>query len=81
MDWVLLAKVLKKYDHEVLKKSWGGISAKYKVQLEKLQSDFQVAFLAAYRKGDVPSINYDDLVNYDWERLINWAIKNLETPK
>lgn len=81
IDWVIVARLFTNYDHAVLKKSWAGISASYKVQLEKLQNDFQKAFLTAYAAGDVPSINYDHLVDYDWEWLVNWAIKNLEIPE
>ncbi|KAI9793918.1 MAG: RNA polymerase III transcription initiation factor complex subunit [Peltula sp. TS41687] len=80
IDWVIVARFFPAYDHAVLKRSWGVISGSYKVQLEKLQSDFQKAFLTAYAAGNVPSIDYESLRNYDWERVVNWALKNLEIP-
>ncbi|KAI9845504.1 MAG: hypothetical protein M1837_004843 [Sclerophora amabilis] len=80
IDWVIVAKLFPQFDPAMLQKRWGSIFLKNKLQLEKLQADFQEEFIAAYEAKKVPPIDYDDLPNYDWNWLVDWVELNLETP-
>ncbi|KAI9758636.1 MAG: hypothetical protein M4579_002947 [Chaenotheca gracillima] len=81
IDWVLVSRLLPNFDQATLQKKWNPIYMKNRLQLEKLQADFQEAYVTAYREKKVPRINYDDLENYDWEALVRWVEKNLESPR
>lgn len=81
IDWVLIARLFPEHDQRFLNKSWGPIALKYKLQLEKLQVDFQETFLAVYESNAIPAIDYDDLEGYDWEWLIQWTLDNVDIPE
>ncbi len=40
-----------------------------------LTEKFRRAFLRAYEKGEVPPIDFDNVLEYDWQSLINWTTK------
>ena len=81
IDWVLVARLFPHLDQAILNKRWPPLGQKYKAQLEKLQSDFQEAFIAAYRESVVPPIDYDNLMDYDWQWLVGWAEQQLDIPR
>ena len=81
IDWVIVAGLFPHLTRLFLNRKWATIATRFRSQMDKLQADFQEAFLAAYEKHEVPAIDYDDLVNYDWARLVDWAMKNLDVPE
>jgi len=58
------------------------VARKDKDRIERLQEVFQEAFLVAYEKGEVPSIDHDklDADNYDWSTVVEWGLKLLHDP-
>ncbi|KAI0532839.1 hypothetical protein GGR58DRAFT_148528 [Xylaria digitata] len=61
-----------------IKKFWPRVSRERKSYVQALTMKFQSAFLEAYENGKLPPLDYDDIENYDWPRLILWATQ-LET--
>ena len=81
IDWVLLARMFgSKFSERLLHRRWVAIRVRYKRNLEKLQSDIQQMFLHAYENSVIPPLDFDNYDNYDWDSLVEWTMKNLETP-
>ncbi|THV54769.1 hypothetical protein BGAL_0020g00230 [Botrytis galanthina] len=80
IDWVILGTVFKDYSLNFLRKWWQVVWAKKKPMVDKLTKDFQEAFIKGYRKGQVQSIDYDHIVDYDFNALIDWAMSKINTP-
>jgi len=78
IDWVLVATLFGNYSMNFLTKRWASLLQKKRAMIEKLIGDFQDAFLVAYQKGEIPPINYDKLVEYDWGWLVDWAMKKVD---
>jgi hypothetical protein len=78
IDWVLVSTLFNRYSMNFLSKRWTALYQKKRVVIEKLVVDFQEAFLLAYQKDEIPPINYDDLVAYDWGSLVDWALKKVD---
>ncbi|APA11401.1 hypothetical protein sscle_07g061710 [Sclerotinia sclerotiorum 1980 UF-70] len=80
IDWVILGSVFKDYSLNFLKKWWQVVWAKKKPMVEKLTKDFQEVFIMGYRKSQIQSIDYDHIVDYDFNTLIDWAMTKINTP-
>ncbi|KAI1335213.1 hypothetical protein F5Y15DRAFT_254328 [Xylariaceae sp. FL0016] len=80
IDMGLLLRLFPEISLSALKKCWPKFCRERRSYVDALTDKFQSAFLEAYAKGEVPTLNYDDIENYDWRFLIAWAIK-LETHK
>lgn len=81
VDWALVSSSFPAHDPSFIQEKGKYILGKHRLQLAKMQSDFQERFLEAYASGQVPPINYDDLETYDWEWVVDWANTQLEIPK
>ncbi|ORY71088.1 uncharacterized protein BCR38DRAFT_381327 [Pseudomassariella vexata] len=77
-DYGLLVKLFPQMSVSGLKKFWTRVSKERRSFIDALSTKFQSEFLKAYEKDELPTINYDDLENYDWKTVITWAC-NLET--
>jgi len=74
IDWVLVSSLLTSFPIPYLHRRWILLYNNHKLTVEKLTSDFQSWFLEAYESGGIPAIDYDHLVDYDWDWLVNWVI-------
>jgi hypothetical protein len=86
LDWVLISTLFETFTTNFLMKSWPFIAERRSDVIEKLGREFPGAFLEAYEKGEIPQINFDDLVSYNWAWLVGWTMKRLDfklnvTPK
>ncbi|PYH41605.1 putative TFIIIC transcription initiation factor complex subunits Tfc3 [Aspergillus saccharolyticus JOP 1030-1] len=81
VDWSLMCHCFPDMEQSVVVERGRLILNKYRLQITKMQSDFHERFLEAYAKDEVPPINYDDLYNYDWEGVVDWASHHLDLPK
>lgn len=73
IDWSLVGQVFYPDRSEaLLHYKWNVVQAKYRNGLEKLESDFQDAYVKAYAQDTVAPINFDDLEAYDWKCLVAW---------
>ncbi|KAI1153467.1 hypothetical protein F4825DRAFT_250631 [Nemania diffusa] len=78
LDIGLLLKHFPGMSLSAIKKFWPRISRERKSYVQALTTKFQTAFLEAYESGKLPPLDYDNIENYDWTRLIVWATQ-LET--
>lgn len=78
LDIGLLLKLFPGMSLSAIKKFWPRVSRERKSYVQALTAKFQSAFLAAYETDKLPPLDYDDIENYDWPRLILWATQ-LET--
>ncbi|KAF9892497.1 RNA polymerase III transcription initiation factor complex subunit [Aspergillus nanangensis] len=78
IDWTLIPYCFPDHDPSFIQERGKTIASRHRLQLAKMQSDFQARFIEAYSNEEVPPINYDDLESYDWEGLVDWATSELE---
>ena len=79
IDWTLVGTAFKDdgFSTNFLYKRWLTLSRTKKEMIDKLSPKFQQAYLSAYAKGEVPSIDYEDLPAYNWRGLVDWGMKAL----
>ncbi|KAI0966694.1 hypothetical protein F4678DRAFT_271285 [Xylaria arbuscula] len=78
LDIGLLLKHFPGMSLSAIKRFWPRVSRERKTYVQALTAKFQSAFLKAYESGELPPLNYDDVENYDWSRVILWTTQ-LET--
>ncbi|KAL2837854.1 hypothetical protein BJY01DRAFT_39935 [Aspergillus pseudoustus] len=81
VDWPLLSHCFPGQDPKAVQDKGKGILSRNRLQIAKMQSDFQERFIEAYANDEVPPIDYDDLYAYDWNAVIDWANTQLDVPK
>ncbi len=75
VDWGILMRLFPDVSLSALRRFWPTVAKQRKSYIDKLTYKFQRDFLAAYEKGDLPPLNYDDVLAYDWRRLIAWTVR------
>ncbi|RJE23366.1 hypothetical protein PHISCL_04308 [Aspergillus sclerotialis] len=80
VDWNIVPRAFPDHDPTSIQDRGKILMNRNRLQLIKMQSDFQERFIKAYANNEVPSINYEDLEGYDWEGVVDWANTHLETP-
>ncbi|KAI1354850.1 hypothetical protein F5Y01DRAFT_271512 [Xylaria sp. FL0043] len=78
LDLGLLLKLFPDMSLSAIRKFWPRVSRERKSYIQALTAKFQSAFLKAYEDGKLPPLDYDNVENYDWPRVIWWATQ-LET--
>ncbi|KMQ45533.1 hypothetical protein HL42_3815 [Trichophyton rubrum] len=80
VEWSLITPLFPNYTPKFVHDRGRLLTGRHRLQLSKMQSDFQEKFADAYESGEVPPINFDNLEAYDWEWVVDWACKNMEEP-
>ncbi|GAD97524.1 TFIIIC transcription initiation factor complex subunits Tfc3 [Paecilomyces variotii No. 5] len=80
IDWDLVPKAFPGYDPQFIQDRGKAILNRTRLQMAKMQSDFQERFIEAYENDEVPAIDYSNLSSYDWEWIVNWADGQLDIP-
>ncbi|KAI1003365.1 hypothetical protein K3495_g4842 [Podosphaera aphanis] len=78
-DWVLVSLLFPKFSLNFIKGHWKQLLIRHKDAIDRLERDFQEIFVGAYESGEIPSIDYDNLQEYDWNNLVDWTINNIDT--
>ncbi|KAI0205131.1 hypothetical protein F4808DRAFT_410583 [Astrocystis sublimbata] len=78
LDLGLLLKHFPGMSLSAIRKLWPKVSRERKSYVQALTTKFQSEFLAAYESGKLPPLDYDNIENYDWPRVVVWA-SQLET--
>lgn len=82
IDWVLVSRLFEpKYTQFYIQKRWSHVLHRYRLQVDRIQVEFQNHFAKAYEDGTVPPFDYDDIESYNWEWLVDWAMDTIETSK
>ncbi|KAI9658550.1 MAG: hypothetical protein M1829_006776 [Trizodia sp. TS-e1964] len=79
IDWVLVATVFPEYGMDVILKKWRQHLKNSRAQIEHFQTMFQGILVEAYERGDVPPLNCDKPLEYDWATLVDWLEGKLQT--
>ncbi|KMU81481.1 hypothetical protein CISG_09052 [Coccidioides immitis RMSCC 3703] len=80
IDWPLVTSVFPDYDSKFIQDRGKSIVSRHRLQMAKMQRDFQERYIEAYENDLVPNIDYNNLQEYDWESVVNWAEEQLERP-
>ena len=80
IDWGTMMRLFPDEEFAFVRDRWRTLQNKYRRDIASLTLNFQERFCDAYAKGDVPTINFDDLVNTDWEGIVQWALQTLDRP-
>lgn len=78
VDWDLVAACFPGHDAPSLVERARNVLNRNRLQIMKMQNDFQDRFLEAYANDQVPAIDYTNLDSYAWPALIEWANFQLE---
>jgi hypothetical protein len=74
MDWGVLMRIFPDSKLSNLRKFWATIKKERQGFIHSLTSKFQEDFLEAYENGELPPINFDKPLEYDWIGLIKWTL-------
>ncbi|KAJ5770314.1 uncharacterized protein N7511_002365 [Penicillium nucicola] len=80
VEWDLVVRAFPDHDPAAMEEKARRILNRNRLQVVKMHRDFQERYLDAYEKGQVPSIDYNDLENYDWPGVVEWAATHLDVP-
>lgn len=72
-DWDLVAAAFPTQNAALVQERAKNVLSRNRLQILKMQRDFQERFLDAYAKNQVPPIDYNHLEQYNWPALIEWA--------
>jgi hypothetical protein len=78
IDWHLVTTAFPDHEPSFIESRARQILNKNRLQMAKMQRDFQERFLEAYAKDEVPRIDYSDLQSYDWVALVEWGNTKLD---
>ncbi|OJD11358.1 hypothetical protein AJ78_07860 [Emergomyces pasteurianus Ep9510] len=78
IDWQLVTLAFPDHDPKFIRDRGKAILSRNRLQMSKMQSDFQDRFAEAYETDQVPRIDYGDLASYDWQWIVDWASNQLE---
>lgn len=76
IDWVIVSQLFQDYTCNFLTKYWNSLQIPKRDLIERILKDFRKFFPLAYKNKQVPSINYDHLPDYQWRKLVKWAMEN-----
>ncbi|KAE9373951.1 hypothetical protein N431DRAFT_456669 [Stipitochalara longipes BDJ] len=81
IDWVIVSQSFQDYTCNFLAKYWKTLQHSKKEIIERLSEDFQKYFPQAYRKNQIPKMDFNNLTTFQWEQLVKWVInnKNIDT--
>ncbi|KFH46313.1 hypothetical protein ACRE_028860 [Hapsidospora chrysogenum ATCC 11550] len=75
IDWGLLAHVFPDMTLGSLRKVWFEAQKSQGAHIAKFTRDFSERFIAACKNDEVPMIDFDHPLDYDWDSLIKWAME------
>jgi hypothetical protein len=78
IDWVLVSKLFPEFPMNAVSKRWPNLYIQHKQMIERLGPDFQDFFLEAYERGEVSPIDYDHLLDYDWNGLVDLVLERID---
>lgn len=73
IDWGLLAHVFPNISMNSLRRFWQLALKEHGPSISKYTQIFQSRFLSAYEDDELPKIDFDKPLEYDWHVLIHWT--------
>ncbi|TPX06931.1 uncharacterized protein E0L32_011155 [Thyridium curvatum] len=74
-DWGVMLRIFPDSKISNLRQFWVNIKKERQLYIDSLTAKFQEAFLEAYEKNEVAPLDYDNVLAYDWRRLVSWTTK------
>lgn len=74
IDWGLIRKLFPDQTIEDLRRFWVRLSKERVHFLASFTEKFQDGFLSAYENDELPPLDYDNIIGYDWQQLIEWGV-------
>ncbi|KAL8376231.1 hypothetical protein RB595_007371 [Gaeumannomyces hyphopodioides] len=74
IDWGVMMRLFPDTRLSALRKFWTEARKVRGYYIEVTTEKFQDAYLAAYEREEVPPLNYDDVLAYDWRGLVRWTV-------
>ncbi|KAK2745430.1 hypothetical protein FQN57_003773 [Myotisia sp. PD_48] len=81
VEWAILAPLFPNYDPKFIHERGKSLGARHRLEMAKMQSEFQERFAEAYENNEVPPLDFDHLESYDWAWVIEWTARNIERPR
>lgn len=80
VDWEVVDIMLGgRYDLNVLKYRWRYMFYTNRAKIERMEADFQEAYLVAYESGAVPPLDFDRVEDYNLPSLLHWTSRHIST--
>ncbi|KAM0395152.1 hypothetical protein ACHAO7_004260 [Fusarium culmorum] len=75
IDWGLLLKLFPDLSVKDMRRFWVDARRDQGAYIRKLTKDFQDRFIIAYSKNELPEIDFEEPMGYDWYSLIDWTLE------
>ncbi|KAL2023857.1 hypothetical protein VTK56DRAFT_634 [Thermocarpiscus australiensis] len=75
VDWGLMLRLMPDQTISQLRHYWGSLRKDRLSTIVSLTEKFRRAFLKAYENNEIPPIDFDNILAYDWKFLIKWTTK------
>ena len=75
IDWGLLVHMFPHVGLDNLRRFWISARKEQGPLISKYTRAFQVRFPGAYEYGEVPVLDFENLLDYDWHTLIQWTMQ------
>ncbi|KAM0324202.1 hypothetical protein ACHAQA_008396 [Verticillium albo-atrum] len=73
IEWGLMMKLFPSRSLAFLRKFWSKTRRDRPASVKQLTERFQKRFIAAYERNEIPPLDFNDYVRYDWVSLIRWT--------
>ncbi|KAK3378349.1 hypothetical protein B0H63DRAFT_418306 [Podospora didyma] len=74
VDWGLMMRLFPDLTLSQLRHLWGLLRKDRQSTIVNLTDKFRKAFLKAYTNNEIPPLDYNNPLAYDWKSLIKWTI-------
>ncbi|KAL2263002.1 hypothetical protein VTK26DRAFT_8668 [Humicola hyalothermophila] len=75
VDWGLMLRLMPDQTISQLRHYWCALKKDRLSTIVSLTEKFRTAFLKAYENNELPPIDFDNVLAYDWKGLIKWTIQ------
>ena len=74
VDYGLMMRLFPEFTSSALSKFWLTARKERRSLIQKITAKFEAKFPGAYQRREVPSLDTQDMLNYDWKWLVKWAM-------
>lgn len=78
VDSVFLAEDYPNYSQQNFRRRWEWMLRNHEDIVRRLQHAFEIAFLEAYEYGEIAPFDINNVQDYDWSALVEWALANID---
>lgn len=75
IDWGLMMRLFPDKRLSALRNFWKNTRRERQPHVDKFTERFQQAFIEAYERQELPPLDYENILAYDWGWLVGWALR------